>query len=105
MYREPPSTVRHWISDRNLQLEVFTDATLELSNSIVGSFDMSMYIDATKSVQLGSYVTCMPAVVVIGGDGKILSKYVASSPGTLLKALVTLSSYIFFFLRIGSNKC
>ncbi len=83
MFREPPSTVRHWVSDRNLQLEVFSDGTLDFSNAIVGSFDLSLYIQATKGVQLGSYFVCMPAVAIIGGDGKIISKYIASSPETV----------------------
>lgn len=60
---------------------------------------MSFYIAATKGVQLGSYIACMPAVLVIGGDGKIISKYVASSPGDVTKLFQTALNKIIFFLR------
>ena len=79
--RELPSTNRHWISDKNLKLEVFSDCTLDVSNALVGTFDLSLYLLATKGVNLGTFFVCMPAVLIIGGNGKIVSKYVASSPG------------------------
>lgn len=79
--REPPSTNRHWISDKELKIEVFSDPTLEVSNALAGTFDLSLYILATKGVQLGSFFVAMPAVLIIGGDGKVISKYIASSPG------------------------
>ncbi len=79
--REPPSTISHWVSDREFQFEAYSDASLEVSNSLVGSFDISIYLQATKGVTLGTYFVPMSGLVIIGGDGKILSRYVASSPG------------------------
>lgn len=83
-HREAPSTTRHWITDRGFRFDVYTDATLDVTNSMVGSFDLSQYYQATKGVVLGSYFVCMPGVVVIGGDGKVVSRYVAPSPGKFL---------------------
>jgi peroxiredoxin len=82
--REPPSTISHWVSDREFQFEAYSDASLTVSNALVGSFDISIYVQATKGVNLGSYFVPMASVVAIGGDGKILSRYVASSPGKLV---------------------
>ncbi|RYH12512.1 hypothetical protein EON65_38120 [archaeon] len=77
-----PSTIRHWISDRELHIDVFSDPSLTVSNALSGSFDLSLYLLASKGVQLGTHFVCMPAVVILGGEGKILNKYVAQSPGT-----------------------
>lgn len=83
--REPPSTMSHWVSDLEFQFEAYSDASLSVSNALVGSFDLSLYLQATKGVNLGgSYFVPMSSVIAIGGDGKILSRYVASSPGKAL---------------------
>jgi hypothetical protein len=79
--REPPSTMRHWMADRNIRIEVFSDSSLIVSNEYVGSFDLGNYLKGTQDVHMGSFMTCMPAVVVLGCDGHIVSKYIASSPG------------------------
>lgn len=81
--REPPNTVKHWISERNIRVDVYCDPSLTVSNYFVGTFDLSKYLAATKGVQLGSYYVAMPGAVVISGDGKITSRYVASSPGNV----------------------
>eukprot|EP01039_Chlorochromonas_danica_P009953 gene9953-11003_t len=78
--REPPCTVRQWRSDRGLALQVYSDPSLSVSNAVVGSFDLSLYLQATKGVQLGACFVSMPGVAVIAGTGKILYKYIAISP-------------------------
>lgn len=60
---------------------MFTDGTLLVSNALVGTFDLSAYVAVSKGVQLGTYMVPMPGIVLLGGDGKIINKYVASSPG------------------------
>ncbi len=69
------------MSDREFQFEVYSDASLDVANSMVGSFDLSQYYQATRGVSLGTCFVCMPGVIVVGGDGKVVSRYVASSPG------------------------
>lgn len=80
--RELPSTNRHWVSEKDWKIQVYSDCSLQVSTALVGTFDLSLYVLATKGVNLGTFFVGMPAVLIIGGDGKILSKYVASSPGT-----------------------
>ncbi len=75
--------MKHWISERNIQIDVYCDPSLVVSNYFVGTFDLSKYLSATKGIQLGSYYVAMPGAVVISGDGKITSRYVASSPGNV----------------------
>lgn len=82
--RELPSTNRHWVSEKDWKVTVYSDCSLEVSTTLVGTFDLSLYILATKGVNMGTFFVSMPAVLIIGGDGKILSKYVASSPGNLM---------------------
>ena len=81
LLREPPTTVKHWMNDREIQLDVYCDPSLTVSNNLVGTFDLSLYLSATKGVQLGSYFVSMPGIIVVGGDGKVISKYIAASPG------------------------
>lgn len=69
------------MSDRSLGLEVYSDPSLVVTNAMVGSFDLSLHLMSTKGVQLGSFFVCCPAVLIIGGDGKVIHKYVATSPG------------------------
>ncbi len=79
--REPPSTIRHWAADRGLQMDLFSDGTLEMSKSLVGLFDLAMYVSSTKDVHLGTYQVPMPGIVAISSDGRITNKYIAPSPG------------------------
>jgi hypothetical protein len=37
---------------------------------------------------MGAFIVPMAGVVLLGGDGKILYKYVASSPGNILMILM-----------------
>jgi hypothetical protein len=82
--RELPSTNRHWVDDMKLVIDVYSDCTLDVANELVGTFDLSLYLLAAKGVNMGTYFVSMPAVLVISGSGKVISKYVASSPGTSL---------------------
>mmetsp|Transcript_31763 Transcript_31763/g.53575 ORF Transcript_31763/g.53575 Transcript_31763/m.53575 type:complete len:172 (-) Transcript_31763:387-902(-) len=81
--REPPSTNRHWISDKDIKMDVYSDCSLDVSNALVGTFDLSMYLLAKRGITLGTIFVSMPAVMIIGSNGKIISKYVASSPDTI----------------------
>ncbi len=69
------------MTDRGFRFDVYSDASLEVTNSMVGSFDLSLYFQATRGIVLGSHFVCMPGVIVIGGDGKVMARYVAPSPG------------------------
>lgn len=88
-FREPPSTIRHWAADRGLQLEIFSDGSLELSRALVGIFDLAMFIQATKDVHIGSYMVPMPGIVVLNSEGKVVSKYIAPSPGPHVASSIT----------------
>lgn len=79
--RELPNVTGQWMSDRNLRLEVFSDPSLAVSNALVGSFDLSLYLLATKGVQLGSHFVSMPAVAAISGDGSVTFKAIGDSSG------------------------
>lgn len=83
--KEPPSTVCYWIEERRLKIECYSDGTLDVSNALVGSFDLGLFLQGTKSINLGSYFVPLPSVVIIGGDGKVISKYTAPSPGRYSK--------------------
>lgn len=81
--REPPSTIRHWISDKDIKLDIFSDPSLDVSSSLVGTFDLSLYTLASNGANIGTFFVSMPAVLIVSGDGRIISKYVASSPETV----------------------
>lgn len=83
--------MRHWISDRNLQMDVFCDPSLSVCDALVGSFDLSLYLLATKGIQLGSHFVAMPAVVVVSDSGEVIDKCIFSSPGTPLPLPLMLS--------------
>jgi predicted dithiol-disulfide oxidoreductase (DUF899 family) len=80
--REPPCTLALWKNDRGLHMNVYSDLTLSFSKAFVGTFDLAGYISATKNVQMDSFEVCVPGVVILGGDGKVIGKYVAASPGS-----------------------
>jgi hypothetical protein len=67
---------------------VYTDGNLDVSTALVGTFDLALFIQATKGVSMGAFIVPMAGVVLLGGDGKILYKYVASSPGNILMILM-----------------
>ena len=70
------------MDENALGLEIFSDTTLKVSNSLVGSMDLSLYIWEKKQVNLGSYFVPTPAIIVIGEDGLVLAKKYFESPGT-----------------------
>mmetsp|Transcript_16698 Transcript_16698/g.37058 ORF Transcript_16698/g.37058 Transcript_16698/m.37058 type:complete len:180 (-) Transcript_16698:338-877(-) len=81
--REPPSTTRHWKSDMNINMDVYSDCSLDVSAALVGTFDLSLYFIAKQGVTLGTWFVSMPAIMIVGGDGRVISKYVAQSPETV----------------------
>lgn len=82
MRREPPSTNRHWQNERNFNFDVFSDPTLTVSTAIVGPpIDLAKYLKGSRSAHMHTYMVPKSAVVVISGDGILLSKYTAESPG------------------------
>ena len=70
------------MDENALGMEIFSDPTLKVSNSLVGSMDLSLYIWEKKQIHLGSYFVPKPAVVIIGDDGLVLAKKYFESPGT-----------------------
>jgi predicted dithiol-disulfide oxidoreductase (DUF899 family) len=79
--REPPCTLALWKNDRGLHMNVYSDLSLSFAKAFVGTFDLAGYISATKNVQMDSFQVCVPGVVILGGDGKVIGKYIAASPG------------------------
>jgi peroxiredoxin len=83
--KEPPITARHWKSERGVKHEVYSDIYLEFTNSIVGSFDLSAYLLTQLNIHLGSvFMVPTPSVAVVDGNGKIIKKFVYSSPGNYM---------------------
>jgi peroxiredoxin len=79
--KEPPSTVSHWVSDREFQFDCYSDPSLQVTNALAGTFDLSQFLQSNNGVSMGTYLAPLPAVIVIGSDGKVAARYVATSPG------------------------
>lgn len=82
MNSEPPSTTRHWISERALRTEVYSDISLRIAEKYVGTFDLSQHLLEMKGVHLGArFDVSLPGVLIVGGDGRIIWKKVSKAPG------------------------
>jgi hypothetical protein len=82
--REAPYLNRSWANDRKYNIEIFSDTSLSVCNSLIGSFDLSLYMLELKNVHMGSVFVPMPSVVIVSSTGQVIHKYIAASPGTVL---------------------
>ena len=81
---ELPCVNMQWAADIGLSVEVYSDAALNVSNTLVGSFDLSLFMLEKRNVHMGSIFVPMPAVVIVDGDtGRVVAKYVMASPDSV----------------------
>ena len=74
---ESPFTNKIWIEQRNLEIEVFSDPSLELAKLLVGIRDLNDILFNTKGIRLGApYFISNPGVVLLNEEGIFKNKMI-----------------------------
>mmetsp|Transcript_50114 Transcript_50114/g.73185 ORF Transcript_50114/g.73185 Transcript_50114/m.73185 type:complete len:178 (+) Transcript_50114:104-637(+) len=80
--KELPFVMEAFRKKMGFQFPILSDASLEVSNSYVGSFNFGGFLDGIGlSQNLGEYITCNRALVMIDQNGDISFKWVATKDG------------------------
>lgn len=73
-YRELPFVLKHWIDERDIKIEVYSDPNQVVTSSLVGQYDLAEIFPKLTSPLLVSN----PGLLIVQSDGTISLKYVAT---------------------------
>ena len=74
--RELPFVLKHWIDERDIRIEVYSDPNQTVTSKLVGQYDLADIYPKLVSPVLVSN----PSLLIVQSDGKISLKYIASNP-------------------------
>ena len=84
---EPPMTNKNWIEQRNLEIEVFSDPSLEVGTVLMGTRDWNELL-LSKGIRLSSpYPIISPGVVLLNNLGVLKNKLTVPDPSNVTATL------------------
>lgn len=82
--KDTPFTLAAWKEKLNLNYDVLSDHTLDVSQQYVGTIDLGAFLGRVNvSTDFGSYFTSQRGVVVVDEAGKVVYAWTAPTPGEL----------------------